>query len=245
MKKCVDHENCGIDEYCRYYEGDCKKGCRDHKSCKDNELCDFHEKVCKTGCRGDEFCNSDEYCDFFKNTCIKGCRDDNSCNENEYCDTFDDRLCKLGCREWPGNCKKGEFCNSDSHVCEKGCEHDIHCESNQICNLSDKMCYSYCLESPCGSNSICTIVDSNHYCSCKVGYSPVKGVGCKRIRGTDPTFIYEETPDCQKYCGHKSLCVMENYKIVCYCPESNGYNPFIDCSFTPSTGVTPSITSEK
>ncbi|KAL7020896.1 hypothetical protein ACKWTF_011671 [Chironomus riparius] len=232
MKKCDDDENCAIDEYCRFYEGDCMKGCRNHKSCKDTEFCDPHKRVCTSGCRGDEFCKSDEYCDFFKNTCIKGCKDDYSCNDDEYCDSFNDRLCKKGCREWPGNCIKGEFCNSDNHECEKGCEHDIHCKSNELCNLNNKKCYSYCHESPCGNNSVCTIVDNNRHCSCKTGYSPLPRVGCKRNRGSGSIVdVNVDNIDCQKYCGQQSMCAIENNKIACYCLNDSRNNPFIDCGF--------------
>ncbi|XP_070503352.1 WAP four-disulfide core domain protein 3-like [Chironomus tepperi] len=238
ITKCENHEHCKIDEYCRLFNGDCRKGCRDHNSCKNNEFCDFQEKKCKIGCRGDEFCNADEYCDFFKNICIKGCRDDDSCKDDEYCDTFNTRLCHKGCREWPGNCKKGYFCNSDNHECEEGCEHDIHCESNEICNLNDKKCYSHCYESPCGNNSVCTIVENNRHCSCKAGYSPISGIGCKRNRG-DTTSSSSETLDCQKHCGNESMCAIENNKITCYCSEDNDNNPFIDCSFIPPVQPAP------
>jgi len=230
IKKCNEHEDCGIDEYCRHHIGDCRKGCRTHKSCKDNEFCDPHEKLCKIGCRGDEFCKDDEYCDFFKNICLKGCKDDESCEEDEYCDNFSDKICKKGCRECPGNCKKGEFCNSDNHECEKGCEHDTQCESNEICNLSNKKCYSYCYESICGNNSVCTIVNNNRYCSCQPGYFPVSKVGCEPTVGSDSSSINADNLDCQKYCGHQSLCEIENNQISCYCSEDNGKNPFIDCS---------------
>lgn len=234
-------ESCNHDEYCRHIEGDCVKGCTNDKSCKVNEFCDPHERVCKISCIGDQYCKSDEYCDFQKSTCIKGCRDDDSCKKHEYCDRINDRVCKVGCREWPGNCIKGQYCNSKYHHCEKGCEFDRNCESNQICNLSEKSCYSFCFKSPCGNNSVCAIVNNQQHCSCKSGYSPVKGVGCKLKSENDTISVSEGTPDCQKYCGHKSMCVIENNEIVCYCLQNNAKNPFIDCSFLPPPQLPPAI----
>jgi len=229
IKKCNAHEFCKADEYCDFFKNACIKGCRNHKSCKDNEFCDPYEKLCKIGFTGDNFCNVNEYCDL-ENACIKGCRDDQSCEKDEYCDRFNGRICKKGCREWPGNCKKGEFCHFDNHECEKGCNHNAHCESNEICNLSNNKCYSNCYESPCGNNSLCSIVNHDRHCSCQPGYFPVSKVGCEPTVGSDSTSVSADNLDCQKYCGQQSLCEIEDNQISCYCSQDIGENPFIGCT---------------
>ncbi|KAL7020875.1 hypothetical protein ACKWTF_011662 [Chironomus riparius] len=226
--------DCKTDEYCDVANKVCKKGCASLDGCKPGEYCEPKTKTCKAGCLVSTNCNANEYCDYGKNVCKKGCRTSQSCKDDEYCDAGS-RQCKKGCRLQTNSCKPKEYCDS-TRVCKPGCSAHADCASDEVCR-TDHKCIKGCIRSPCGSNSDCSVVNNKYYCTCKTGFFPENGKGCRAKQTADVIPKDEKDLDCKKYCSELGLCKLNNNNVSCFCPRVSWGNPYNDCK--PKTPPAP------
>jgi hypothetical protein len=125
--------------------------------------------------------------------------------------------------------------------CRSGCVTHKDCEANHLCN-SKNYCVNMCADSRCGPNSICRVDQEKFivHCSCKDGFFPENGIGCREMKPEDSEipfdFLIEATTDpCGEKCGSNAYCDDETKTCVC----SQGYigDPEKECTLVVSNST--------
>lgn len=247
-KRCLDLCStvaCSGNEICKVSENVA------HCECKDGFLWNPVNSNCEQpstpNCENDDDCEDNKSCqrDILG---VKKCEDSCSlftCPDNSKCITQNHKSQCECLTDFVGNPNDRDGCLP---VNKNECTDDAHCRENEICKTigGNKKCLSACQQVICGPNAIC--VTNNHIAKCLCPSGPFTGdpndleKGCQSV-----PCIYNA--DCLSHelcnrmthtcisacsedsCGNNAVCIAENHKISCQCP--NGYKadpiPDVNC----------------
>lgn len=98
-----------------------------------------------------------------------------------------------------------------------------------------------CSTAVCGPNSQCREINNQAVCSCLPTYLGIppacrpecvvnaecsQNQACMQQKCVNP---------CVGACGFRAICEVINHKPVCACPATHSGDPFVECTFRPST----------
>lgn len=206
------------------------------------------EQPSTPNCKLDSDCKDNESCSkdvLGVNKCVDECSFF-TCPENSKC-VSENHKGRCECLpEFGGNPNKRDGCVL---INKNQCTDDVQCKETEICKRigNIKKCQTACERISCGPNAFC--VTKNHVAQCQCLPGPFTGNPKDLVRGCQPVpCVYNS--DCEgdklcnrlshscdavcdeETCGENAICIAENHKPICQCPNGYKANPLpeVKCS---------------
>lgn len=246
--KCLDLCStiaCSANEVCKILDNSARCDCKDNY--RWNPVSSSCEQPSTPNCETDDDCDDNNSCQkdvLGVKKCVEHCLVF-SCPLNSKCTTRNHKSQCECLHGFVGNPNDRDGCLP---VNKNQCTDDAQCRESEICKIfgSIKKCVPACQQTICGPNAIC--VTNNHVAKCQCPSGPYTGnpedleKGCQAvpcIYNTDcmtHELCNRMTHTCmnacaENSCGDNAVCISENHKITCQCP--NGYKadplPEVNC----------------